>query len=80
MEDAPVKYRLVIDYSAVSAYMGPDPHPVPLLQEQGLFFAGYPFFMSLDFFKDACDDEGAAPHLFWGFLYLGAEDLSQNLT
>ena len=49
--DISVTCRLVIDYSAVNAYIELYLHPVPLLQEQGAVLAGYPFPMSLDIYK-----------------------------
>ena len=49
--DGPVKHRIVIDYSVVNSHTEPDPYPVPMLNEQGLVLAGYPYYMSLAIYK-----------------------------
>ena len=44
-------HRWVINYSVVNSHTEPDPYPEPLLNEQGLILAGYPYYMSLDICK-----------------------------
>lgn len=68
--DKQVKYRLVIDYSVVNSHTEPDPYPVPLLDEQGLVLAGYPYYMSLDIYKG-----------FWQIpLHEGSQDIFTFIT
>ena len=46
-----IKYRLVIDYSAINASTVPVPFPVPKLQSLGLLLTDQRFFTSLDIFE-----------------------------